>query len=280
MISVYEALQGRTDNTLKEDEYRNEAGLICCKNCHSLRQILLPVENKTISPRTLCLCQAAERDREEAELQARRQREQIERNRSVGIPDPALLKHTFDNDQGYNTKSMGIARRYCNHWDEFENDSLGLLLRGDVGTGKTFIAGCIANGLLDNGVRVLMTNFSRLLNRLTDLQFGDRNSYIDSLNAYDLLIIDDLGIERNSEFAKEKCFSIIDSRYRSGFPMIVTTNLTLEEMKNPVDLWRKRIFDRVLERCIPVCVNDQNIRKIHADRAIARGRELLVNGNG
>ena len=276
MISVYEALQGKSDNLLKEDEYRNESGVICCKKCHAPRQIMLPVEGKLIYPRVLCLCQREERERLEAERKARIQREEIQRNRSVGIPDPVLQKHTFENSQGFNQEAMRIARSYCKRWDTLKAESLGLCFWGDVGTGKTYIAGCIANDLLDRGVRVLMTNFSRLLNRLTDLQMGDRNSYIDSLNVYELLVIDDFGIERNSEFAKEQCFSIVDSRYRSGLPMIVTTNLTLEDMKHPDDLWRKRIFDRIQERCIPVCVNDQNIRGINRARALERGRELLL----
>ena len=100
----------------------------------------------------------------------------------------------------------------------------GLLIWGDVGTGKSFFAGCIANALLEKGVPVLMTNFSRILNTLTGMHFEDRNQFIDSLNRYSLLIIDDLGIERNSEFALEQVFNVIDSRYRSKKPLIVTTN--------------------------------------------------------
>ena len=234
--------------------------------------------DKQISPRVLCRCREEEREQKEAEWKARRQREEIERNRSVGLTDPVIGKHTFENDLGYNPHAMEIARSYVAHWEEFKRNSLGLLLWGDVETGKSFLAGCIGNELLNRGVWVLMTNFSRLLNRLTDLQMGDRNGFIDSLNTFDLLILDDLGIERNSEFAKEQTFSIIDSRYRSGLPMIVTTNLSLLELRNPGDLWRKRIFDRVLERCIPVCVNDQNIRKILSEKAMERGKELLTHG--
>ena len=78
---------------------------------------------------------------------------------------------------------------------------------------------------------------------------GDRNANINSFNSFPLLIIDDLGVERNSEFAREQVFHIIDSRYRSQLPMIVTTNLTLKELKDPGDLARARIYDRVLERC-------------------------------
>ena len=108
---------------------------------------------------------------------------------------------------------------------------------------------------------------------------GDRNSYIDSLNSYELLVIDDLGIERNSEFAKEQRFGIVDGRYRSGLPMIVTTNLTFNEMTNPGDMWRKRIFDRVLERGTLICVNEQNIREINKKNNMEQVKALLLNGN-
>lgn len=153
--------------------------------------------------------------------------------------------------------------------------SLGLLLWGDVGTGKSFFAGCIANALLDKGIPVLMTNFSRILNTLTGIYADDRNRFIESFNQYSLLIIDDLGIERNSEFALEQVFNIIDSRYRSRKPLIVTTNLTLDELKNPKDLAHARIYDRVLERCIPLKVNCRNIRKINAASNLKEARNLL-----
>jgi DNA replication protein DnaC len=168
-----------------------------------------------------------------------------------------------------------MAKRFVQHWEEFQKDSMGLLLWGPVGTGKSFIAGCIANALLDQGVPVMMTNFARLLNKLTDMYAGDRNAYIDSFNSFPLLIIDDLGVERNSEFAREQVFSIIDSRYRSQLPMIVTTNLSLKKLKHPEDMARARIYDRVLERCMPVRVNDQNIRDLNKEANMEQAKRIL-----
>lgn len=57
-----------------------------------------------------------------------------------------------------------------------------------------------------------MTNFSCILNNSTGMISDDKNRFIDSFNKYNLLIIDDLGIERNSEFALEHVFNVIDSR--------------------------------------------------------------------
>ena len=96
--------------------------------------------------------------------------------------------------------------------------------------------------------------------------------FIDSLNRYDLLVIDDLGVERDSAsgYMQEMVFNIVDSRYRSGLPFIVTTNLTADQLKNPADIRYQRIYDRILERCFPVEVTGASrrrkaLKETHAD---------------
>ena len=106
--------------------------------------------------------------------------------------------------------------------------------------------------------------------------FSDaRNKYIDSLNHDSLLIIDDLGMERGTEYALEQVFNVIDARLRSNLPLIVTTNLTLDELKHPADLAHERIYSRVLERCIPLKINNQNIRQMKAQENFTRTKQLL-----
>ena len=274
------AIAAELDNLIKpaplrEDEYLGEDSLIYCSKCRTARQKRIEVSGRRIEPRCMCACQTAAYEQREQERKHREFLDMVEKNRSIGLTDPVLRKHTFENDLGYNPKQMEMAKRFVQHWDEFKKDSMGLLLWGPVGTGKSFIAGCIANGLLDQGVPVMMTNFARLLNRLTDMYASDRNDYIDSFNSFPLLIIDDLGVERNSEFARKQVFSVIDSRYRSQLPMIVTTNLTPKEMKNPSDLSRARIYDRVLERCTPIRVDNQNIRERNKADNLKKSKQLL-----
>ena len=108
---------------------------------------------------------------------------------------------------------MAKARAYVDHWPEAFKCNVGLLLFGAVGTGKSFAAGCIAYALLDRDVPVLMTNFPTILARLSGTFGEDRMAFLDSLRNYDLLIIDDLGAERNTEYSMEQMFSIVDSRY-------------------------------------------------------------------
>lgn len=79
-------------------------------------------------------------------------------------------------------------------------------------------------------------------------------------------------------FALEQVFNVIDSRYRSKKPLIVTTNLTLDELKHPKDLARARIYDRVLERCVPLKINNQNIRGLNAAANMQEARKILNSG--
>ena len=267
-----------SDRPLQEDEYRNEADhLIYCAKCNTPRQHHLAVLGKEMLVPVPCRCQQEQRDKEEAERKHREFLDQVSRLKANGLQDKSLREYTFANDKGYNPE-MQKAHDYVAHWSEMKAKSIGLLLWGDVGTGKSFFAGCIANALLEQGVPVLMTNFSRILNALSGLYSEEKNQYIDSLNQYSLLIIDDLGIERSTEFALEQVFNVIDSRYRSKLPLIVTTNMTLEELKNPQDLTRSRIYDRVLERCVPLRINNQNIRQRNAAESMKEARRILAGG--
>ena len=89
-----------------------------------------------------------------------------------------------------------------------------------------------------------MTNFARILNEL-NRSFSGRNEVVDKLCRYPLLIIDDFGMERGTEYALEQIYNIVDSRYRSRKPLIVTTNLTLDEIRHPQDTTHARIYDRL-----------------------------------
>ncbi len=165
-------------------------------------------------------------------------------------------------------------RAYVEHWNKAFPDNVGLLFFGDVGTGKSFAAGYIANALLERGVPVLMTDFPTILNRLGGMFNEDRRAFIASLDTYNLLILDDLGVERNTEYALETVYTIVYGRYRRRKPMIVTTNLKLDEMKRPCDRAHARIYDRILERCAPVLFKGRNFRTENAGITIQAVREM------
>jgi DNA replication protein DnaC len=111
-----------------------------------------------------------------------------------------------------------------------------------------------------------MTNFARIANTASGMWEG-KQEYYDSLNDYQLLVLDDLAAERKTEYMSEIVFNVIDARYRAGLPLIVTTNLTSEELKHPADISYQRTFSRLLEMCIPLEVEgkDKRLEKLKAD---------------
>lgn len=182
----------------------------------------------------------------------------------------ALASYRFEADNG-TVPQLEQAKRYVAHWEEMREQDLGLLFWGRPGNGKTFAAGCIANALLESedlhAPTVRMTTFGTILNQLPGMTAQDKEWYLDGFRTCDLLILDDFGMERRTEYAQEQVFNIIDGRYVSRKPLIVTTNLSLNELKHPEGLVQQRIFDRVLEMCVPVCFDGESLRR---DKARAK----------
>lgn len=154
------------------------------------------------------------------------------------------------------------------------SDNQGLIFHGPVGTGKTYTAACIANALLDKETSVIMTSFVKILQEIQNTGV-DEGVYLQKLNSARLLIIDDLGVERNTDYALEKTYNVVDSRARSKKPFILTTNLTWEELTKEQDLRYKRIFDRILEVCYPVHVPGKSHRIKKAAQRMNDTRKIL-----
>ena len=248
-----------------KEEYMGEDGLLHCSVCHRRTQVV--VEFLGIKKTVRCVCDCIIKEKE-AEKERERQ-EENNRKRKRCFEATNMADWTFANDDRKNPQLSDAMLNYADKFPGFMRMGKGLLLFGTVGTGKTYYAACIANSLIDKGYTVLMTNFARLTNKIQGMYEG-KQEYIDSLNDFDLLIIDDLGAERKSEFMQEMVFNIIDSRYRSGLPFIITTNLTADEIKKPQEVAFKRIYDRILERCIPIEISGASrrrttLKETHAD---------------
>lgn len=250
--------------------YMGHDGLLHCKKCQGARETVIEVFGKTRTVKCICDCMAAER--EAGKKQARLH--ELERQRKICFAESNMYQWTFANDDGNNPEIMRAMKNYVKNFPKFREEGKGLLLYGQVGTGKSYMAACIANALIDMGNTALMTNFARLTNTIQGM-FEGKQQYIDSLNRYSLLIIDDLGAERKSEFMQEMVFNIIDARYRSGLPMIITTNLPIEEIKKPFDIGNSRIYDRILERCHPIAVTGSSKRRAKLKETFAETKEML-----
>lgn len=235
-------------------------GLLYCHKCNTPKQTRVFVFGKERTPYCLCKCAAEKRDAEEAERKREELKRQIKQLRKMGFPDAEMERWTFERDDLSNEKISMIAHRYVDNFEQMRGKGKGLLFYGTVGTGKTFTSCCIANELIDKGLPCLVTNFARLTNTISGMYDG-KQDYIDGLNKFVLLVIDDLASERDTEYMGEIVQNIIDSRYRSGLPLIITTNLTNEELKHPADMRKQRIYSRLFEMCIPVEVKGKDRRK-------------------
>lgn len=189
----------------------------------------------------------------------------------------ALYQYRFENDNGRVPK-LEQARNYVEHWDEMRRQNTGLLFWGMPGNGKTFAAGCIANALLELHPvpSVKMTTLGTILNKLPTLSAQDKEWYLKGFQSCDLLILDDFGMERQTDYAREQVFNIIDGRYLSRRPLIVTTNLSLQELKEPKDMVEQRIFDRVLEMCVPICFDGESLRQEKAREKMQLYKQLTA----
>ena len=95
---------------------------------------------------------------------------------------------------------------------------------------------------------------------------------------YSLLIIDDFGAERSTDYAMEQVFYVIDERYKTNLPLIVTTNLSLDDLDNPKDQAHQRIYDRLLAMCTPVRFQGPSHRMKDRNRKYKECREIFEGG--
>ena len=266
-----------TDTMPEPEDYTGEDGLLYCGKCRKPKEAYFPKESVAWLGRDRhpaeCDCQRAEREKREAAEKQRTHLEAVEHLKQRGFTNPAMREWTFDNDNG-KCPQMKHARSYVECWEQMKAENIGLLLWGKVGTGKSYFAGCIANALMEQEVAVCMTNFALILNDLA-ASFEGRNEYISRLCSFPLLILDDFGMERGTEYGLEQVYNVIDSRYRSGKPLIVTTNHTPDMLENPQDTAHARIYDRLIEMCSPVCFTAKNFRKEAAKAKLDRLKELL-----
>lgn len=234
--------------TSSDREYIGADGFKHCCVCHAKTQTRVVIEALGIDKIVPCICECKRKERADEEM--RKKQEEYDRKRRICFAETNMSSWTFENDDRQNPKLSDAMQRYVEGFSKYMKEGKGLLLHGDVGTGKTYFAACIANRLIDRGYAVQVTNFARLSNQIQGT--FEKQELIDSLNENHLIVIDDLGAERKSEYMQEMVFNIIDSRYRSGRPFIITTNLTIDEIKKPQDVSYARIYDRILQRCFPV----------------------------
>ena len=273
LVNQFDAAAKKVSPENSGDYYVDE--ILHCGKCNTPKESVFDVPLVGVRKvRHLCKCgEAAFQAEREAE---RKEQERIRINqlRSAGLHDKALANMTFENDNGCNV-NMKTARKFVDNWKEIKEKNMSAIFMSGVGRGKTFVAACIANALIKRGVPTLMTTSSRLIDKA--MGFDAQYDFINEMREYDLLIIDDFGAERTTEYALQKLFDVIDARVKQNKPMILTTNLTMEEMKRPENLTYERIFSRVMGVCVPIVFEGRDLRKAQGAEKIRQGLGLFAD---
>ena len=264
--------------TFSEDKAFEKDGHVYCRKCKEKidSDPLNCLGNKKILFRRQCKC-----DREEESL--RKEKEEADHIRRLReecfITSRNLINCTFDRVIAPDRQEVIIARNFVKNFEELAKDNNGLIFHGNVGTGKTYLAACIANKIIeDYQIRVKMRNIPQIINDIEKGGFDiDKNDYYRKLSSVSLLILDDFGIERNTEYVNEMVYQIINTRYESKKPTIISTNIPLGVIMNGSnDIDKERIYSRLREMCIPVKIAGKDIRTELGRKKLRETRSLLL----
>lgn len=282
------------DNVIKDvlikssDKFSSESPLVdkptyiqdslyFCDKCKQALQTKINLQGKEYTVRVMCKCEEADYQAEQDAFKKQQRELQTKINKQNGLIVKEWKHCTFANDDGQTPKLIALAKRYVTQWGKIKSENIGLLFFGGVGVGKTYATLCIANTLLDIGERVIATNFSRIINDLSNFD-NDKNHYIHNLASCSLLVIDDLGMERQSDYALQIVESVIDERYKANKPIILTTNLSMAELQNPKDLKYARIYSRILSMTSPVKAQGEDRRKSEHSEKLELIKEIFKDG--
>ena len=192
------------------------------------------------------------------------------------------LNSTFENYKitNKNKNAYDNVKKYVNKLIKETTDK-GLFVTGAYGVGKTYLASCIANEIIKNGKSVIFGTLIQLLDFIRDSYSDSEVSDKDYLNLYssvDLLVIDDLGKEKPTEWVLEKLFLIVNNRYNNYLPIVITTNYNRNQLRERLCINKNysivdSIISRLYEMCSGIEIKDDDHRM--SDSLI---RESLRNG--
>lgn len=266
MSGVIRGLQAQAEatNGQTEGDYVGEDGLLYCGQCHTPKQcrVRLPLDGRwtMMTVPIPCQCRQAEVEAAERRKQAEERDIAIDRLYGASLISERDKTKTFASSE--ESDQMAICKGYAKRFAQMLDSGQGLLLWGKAGTGKTHAALCIANALLQDCVSVLLVSVPEILR-------GDGQELFERIKRVRLLILDDLGAERGTEYASERVYDLIDTRYRAGLPMVCTSNLDVAEMQATSDIRQRRICERILEVCYPLRFNSPRRRDIAQQRYAA-----------
>jgi DNA replication protein DnaC len=244
-----------------------------CEYCGKELEQLKWGEDNYLSVYKACDCPESENAKEQEErAKAEKQRkERVDELYKKSAMSKRARACKFDGYQlnMYNSEAFKVCKDYGENFNKIKNKPRnGLFIVGECGVGKSHIAFATANELIENEKRVICTS---MIDLLADLRANFNNSETETktLAKYsncDLLILDDLGKEKPTEWALQMMYSIVDNRYNNLKPIIVTTNYTASDLVkrftiNSDSATASAIIDRLYEMCQYLPITGESFRK-------------------
>ena len=257
----------RANENLKvlDGDYFDEHGLLMCGKCNTPKQTIIEMPYGKQIVCCMCKCQTEKFNAVHEKL---RWENRLDDLRAKCYPDPVelreeYLKMTLENDDGSNPELRKAVTTYIDGFDGYCAKGVGVLFHGRTGRGKTYRMCQILNALMDEGRTAKFTSFTAIGNELMEIKYG-RQDYLNSYARFDVLAIDDLDEERNTEFMQSVVYSVIDARVTSRKPLLLTTNLSGADMAAEQDISKRRVYSRIYEACIPIEVKgpDKRLEKL------------------
>ena len=164
-------------------------------------------------------------------------------------------RRTFDN---FNSKGKERAHGICIRAAQsiVKGEKKSLFITGGVGTGKTHLAAALAQYCMEHGVVVKFGNITDILNSMKRA-FTKDDDVMSEIESVPLLVLDDLGKERNSEWVQETLYSIINYRYEHMLSTVITTNLSIPELQGRLG---EATVSRLMEMCEYVSMDGRDYR--------------------
>lgn len=228
------------------------------------------VGNEVKSQSTCPLCFEAHREewkaQEEKALREQEEREFQRRIEGACIPYDYRQKDfaTFIPEHDSQKKAFSLAQRFVNGFKKAWYGGYGLIFLGTCGTGKTHLACSIMIELIRKykGFYPKYYRASAIFTAVRDTyRNGSSTTELEAINYFsglNLLVIDEIGVQKGSDSEKRILFSILENRMTSKLPTILVTNLNAKDLE---ELVGERLYDRIKSKCVPALFMGPSMRK-------------------
>lgn len=166
---------------------------------------------------------------------------------------------TFENfEPSDNSRAYEVCKRYVD-LKAYDGEKNGLILCGSYGTGKTHLAAAISNQLINQGVSVLFDTYGGHLEKLkAEFNAGGSPKYLSLMRNVDMLVLDDVGKERQTEWSQSILFDVVNHRYEDMKPIIITSNFNSKQLE---EYFGEACYSRLIETCNAVVTQGKDKRR-------------------